>query len=117
MCGVGCAIKCSIRKRFLRYLGHVERMGDETLQRKVLHSRLGGGTQCRGKPPMNYRNTMLKSLNSFGISTLEWMELVKNRASWYKMFEFDGVCNFMKQWLIDNMNKRRLKVERAEVKR
>ena len=41
---------CLVKKRILRFIGHVQRMDDNTTQKQVLHSRLSEGTQGRGAP-------------------------------------------------------------------
>ena len=95
-----CTIECLIRKRMLRFLGHVHRMEDNVIQKQVLHSRLSEGSQCRGAPPMNYRQAVINAIKSFGINPQEWMNIALDRINWYKYIEKTGVCICMKQWFV-----------------
>ena len=66
-------IDCLIKKRMLRFLGHVQRINDNSLQKIVIHSRMSNGAQCKGAPPMSYRQSICKALKSFGIDQItEW---------------------------------------------
>ena len=110
-------IECIIKTRFLIFLGHVQRINANIIQNQILHCRLTDGAQCRGAPLMNYRQTISKTLQSFGVNHNEWMKLAESRSSRYKLIEYDGVCYFTKQWLINNMRLRELKCIRATTKR
>ena len=110
-------IDCLIKKRMLRFLGHVQRMNDNSLQKIVIHSRMINGTQCKGAPPTSYRQSICKAIKSFGIDTDNWMELAKYRSRWYKKIEDDGIKFCMKHWLTDRVNKRKLRYEKYEFER
>ena len=92
-------IECLIAKRSLRFLGHVERMSDTTLQKIVIHSRLFEGVQKQGAPYLSYRHAIFKSLVNFGLHPNQWNVVGKDRQQWYSTIERQGVYSFIREWL------------------
>ena len=78
---------CLLKKRLLRFVGHIQRMKNTNIQKQVLHSRLREGMQGRGAPPMNYRQAITKALRSYGINSQDWIKMVQDKYQWYKFIE------------------------------
>ena len=54
----------TLRKRRLRWLGHIMRMGDERIPKSMLYSELVDGTRKRGRPTLRFKDVCKRDLKS-----------------------------------------------------
>jgi hypothetical protein len=101
----GCPIlplECKIEKLQLRYLGHVERMGDGRLQKQIMYSCLNIGNVCSnrlGAPAQNYRIVIVDALKKFGYSPGSWREAAADRTAWRHQLNSTGQDACLEKWL------------------
>jgi uncharacterized protein YegJ (DUF2314 family) len=101
-------LECRIAKLQLRYLGHVQRMGNERLQKMLVYSSLniGDNKNNRGAPARNYRQAIRDALNKFGVSLDSWRIGALERNSWRHHLNTLGQEFFMQNWLEKREEKR-----------
>ena len=66
----------------VRWLGHVTRMHDERLQKKILSGELQGGKCSHGGQKKRYKDTLKASFKDFNIPTESWEEFAQDRTKW-----------------------------------
>ena len=66
----------------LRWTGHVTRMPDERLPRKILYGELQVGKRSHGGQKKRYKETLKASLKDFNIPTESWEQIVQDRTKW-----------------------------------
>ena len=62
----------------LRWTGHVTRMPDERLPKKILY----GGKRSHGGQKKRYKDTLKASLKDFNIPTESWEQIAQDRTKW-----------------------------------
>ena len=65
----------------LRWTGHVTRMPDERLPKKVLYE-LQEGKRSQGGQKKRYKETLKASLKDFNIPTESWEQAAQDRTKW-----------------------------------
>ena len=60
----------------LRWLGHLGRMGDDRLPKRVLFGRMEG-RRPRGRPPRSFADVVEEDV--------QWMHLPRGASSWYPL--------------------------------
>ena len=83
----------------LRWTGHVTRMPDERLSKKVLYGELQEGKHSQGGQKKHYKDTLKASLKDFNITTESWEQAAQDRTKWHclinkgaSQFEAKGIC-------------------------
>ena len=80
-----CRKKASVGERMdqsiLRWFGHVERMEDDRLARKVYESEMQG-PRCRGRPRKGWMDGVKEVLSKRGLNIQEAKECVQDRREW-----------------------------------
>ena len=71
-----------LRKSQLRWAGHVVRMPDKRLPKRVLYGELQAGACSRGGQKKRFKDTLKASLKDFGIDHNSWETLAQNRPAW-----------------------------------
>ena len=66
----------------LRWTGHVTKMPDERLPKKVLFGELQEGKHSQGGQKKRYKDTLKASLKDFNIPTESWEQAVQDRTKW-----------------------------------
>ena len=66
----------------LRWTGHVTRMPDERLPKKVLYGELQEGKRSQGGQKKRYKDTLKASLKDFNIPTDCWEQAAQDRTKW-----------------------------------
>ena len=66
----------------LRWTGHVTRMADERLPKKVLYGELQEGKRSQGGQKKRYKDTLKASLKDFNIPTESWEQAAQDRTKW-----------------------------------
>ena len=85
-------------KRKLRYLGHIERSDDYSLQRILLHGELNIGRRNSGRPLIGYRDSLKSALRLFGIDTSTWAEIALDKRRWRNIINKEGGSIYMREW-------------------
>ena len=65
----------------LRWTGHVTRMPDECLPKKILYGEPQVGKRSHGQKK-RYKNTLKASLKDFNIPTESWEQIAQDRTKW-----------------------------------
>ena len=73
-------IKC----QRIRWLGHIERMQDTTIPKKMLYGKLCA-TRRRGRPKMRWLDDVSMDLRKMGLN--EWKDRARNREAWRHIVE------------------------------
>ena len=71
-----------LRKTQLRWAGHVVRMPDERLPKRILYGELLTGARSHGGQKKRFKDTLKASLKDFGIDHNLWETTAQNRAAW-----------------------------------
>ena len=66
----------------LRWTGHVTRMPDERLLKKILYGDLQVGKRSHGGQKKRYKDTLKASLKDFNIPTESWEQIAQDRTKW-----------------------------------
>ena len=66
----------------LRWTGHVTRMPDERLSKKILYGELQVGKHSHGGQKKRYKDTLNASLKDFNIPTESWEHFAQDRTKW-----------------------------------
>ena len=80
-CGKSGGVSQKMDQGVLRWFGHVERMGDERLARRVYESHVRG-TRRRGRPRKCWMNGVNELLERKGMSIQEAKVSVQDRSAW-----------------------------------
>ena len=64
----------------LRWTGHVTRMHEERLPKKILYGELEMGKRSHGGQKKRYKGTLKASLKDFNIPTESWEQIAQDRA-------------------------------------
>jgi hypothetical protein len=70
-----------IKSRWMRWAGHVARMGEGRDVYKVLVGR-SGGKRPLGRPRSMWRYNIKLDLREIGIDGANWIQLAQNRVQW-----------------------------------
>ena len=65
----------------LRWFGHVERMEDERMLKKVMNARLNG-VGARGRPRLGWMDGVKRALRDRGMDVREAKERARDRNDW-----------------------------------
>ena len=66
----------------LRWSGHVTRMPDECLPKKILYGELQVSKRSHGGQKKRYKDTLKASLKDFNIPIESWEQIAQDRAKW-----------------------------------
>ena len=66
----------------LRWTGHVTRMPDERLPKKIFCGELQVGKRSHGGQKKRYKDTLKASLKDFSIPTESWEQIAQDRTKW-----------------------------------
>ena len=72
-------VGCSANGRRRRRLGHLERMEEDRMPKKIFTQELEG-TRRRGKPSKGWKEEVERGLQVLGVR--RWRELVADRKKW-----------------------------------
>ena len=80
--GWGCNAHTLLKLAQLRWTGHVTRMPDKRLPKKVFYGELQVGKRSQGGQTKRYKDTHKASLNDFNIPPESWEQIELDRAKW-----------------------------------
>jgi len=90
--------EAEVRRRQLRFLGHVQRMDAHRLPKQILYGELEEGSRTRGRPITSWRNNAQESIKLFGINEKDWQELAESKSEWEEYIKGFGMDNFLQEW-------------------
>ena len=71
-----------LRKRRLRWLGHVRRMDDGRLPKDLLYGVLESGHRDLGRPILRFKDVCKRDLKALDIDEMTWESLADDRDEW-----------------------------------
>ena len=71
----------------LKWIGHVTRMPDERLPKKILYGELQYGKRSRDGQKKRYKDTLKASLKDFNTPTESWEQIAQDRTSGEASYE------------------------------
>ena len=77
-------IQSMMRKRRLRWLGHVRRMDDERWPKQMMYAWIDGVKRPKGKAKQRWRDTVNKDLKELGLRD-DWYDRAAQREEWRKI--------------------------------
>merc|ERR1712002_1056172 len=81
MCNKNVSVSGRMDQGILRWFGHVERMGNERLVKRVYDSEVRGARR-RGRPRKSWMNGVNETLVRMGLNIQEARDSVQNRNGW-----------------------------------
>ena len=97
----------------LRWTGHVTRMPDERLRKKVLYGELQEGKHSQCGQKKRYKDTLKASLKDFNISTESWEQAAQDRTKWRCLIN-KGASQFEPKRICEAERKRKERKARAK---
>ena len=97
----------------LRWTGHVTRMPDERLPKKVLYGELQEGKRSQGGQKKHYKDTLKASLKDFNIPIESWEQAAQDRTKWRCLIN-KGASQFEEKRICEA--ERKLKERKARAK-
>ena len=97
----------------LRWTGHVTRMPDERLPKKVLGGELQGGKRLHGGKKKRYKDTLKPSLMDFNIPTESWEQAAQDRTKWRSLIN-KSASQFKAKIICEAERKRKERKARAK---
>ena len=79
------SIEALVVKSQLRWTGHVIRMSENRLPKKLLYGELSSGLRKRGRPRKRYKDCLKANLSLVDIPLREMESLAENRADWREL--------------------------------
>ena len=95
----------------LRWAGHVRRMDDCRLPKRLLYGELSTGKRSRGRPKKRYKDTLKESLQYCDIPHSTWEETAEDRAIWRSLVS-SGVSDFEERRIRDKEQRRQKRKDR-----
>ena len=105
-------IHAMLMRSQLRWAGHVVRMPDERLPKRLLYGELCAGKRSRGGQKKRFKDTLKVSLKCCSFDHNAWEELASDRPAWRSKVR-SGVTEYEKERIQNAMEERRLRKERA----
>jgi hypothetical protein len=119
-------IECRMQILRLKYLGHVERMGNGRWPKIMLHADVVRGdikdgdgiTYGHRKRYMNLRQRIRQDMKEAGIHEASWVDNANCRATWRKIVGVEGLHHTLQAWYVkrDNVRCKRKEREAALVR-
>ncbi|BHF69972.1 hypothetical protein SprV_0301301900 [Sparganum proliferum] len=76
------SIYAMLRQIQLRWSGHLVRMDDERLPKRLFYGDVTTGSRRQGRPIRRYKDTLKSSLKRLQINPINWKELALDRPTW-----------------------------------
>nr|VZI27467.1 unnamed protein product [Spirometra erinaceieuropaei] len=76
------SIYSMLRQMQLRWSGHLVRMDDERLPKRLFYGDVATGSRRQGGQIRRYKDTLKSSLKRLHINPTNWEELARNRPTW-----------------------------------
>ena len=89
----------------LRWAGHVLRMDDNCLPKRLLYGELTVGKRPLGRPKKRYKDTLKEALKKCDIPHSTWEQRAQNRVEWRSLVK-QGVTHYEEQRILDKQQRR-----------
>lgn len=89
----------------LRWAGHVLRMDDSRLPKRLLYGELTVGKRTLGRPKKRYKDTLKEALKKCDIPHTTWEQRAQNRLEWRSLVK-QGVSRYEDQRILYKQQKR-----------
>ena len=99
------SVHAFLKRSQIRWAGHVFRMPDERLPKRLLYGKLSEGKRSLGGQRKLYKDTLKASLKSYGINSDTWEEMAQVRPTW-RSAVFTGVSSFEAKRVEEQKQKR-----------
>ena len=99
------SVHAFLKRSQLRWAGHVFRMPDERLPKRLLYGELSEGKSSLGGQRKQYKDTLKASLKSCGINFDTWEEMAQVRPTWLSAVS-TGVLSFEAKRVEEQKQKR-----------
>jgi hypothetical protein len=106
------SVYAMLRRSQLRWAGHVCRMPDERLPKRMFYGELVEGKRSRGGQKKRFKDTLKASMKSCGIDPHSWEQLAKDREGWRHQIN-SGAAAFEEHRINEAKQKRQQRKSRA----
>ena len=97
----------------LRWTGHVTRMPDEHLPKKILYGELQVGKHSHGGQKKRYKDTLKVFLKDFNIPTESWEQIAQDHTKWRGLIK-RGAVEYEAKGISEAEQKRAQRIARAK---
>ena len=91
------SVQTILMKAQLRWAGHVVRMPDCRIPKKIFFGELQNGKRSLGAPKKRYKDTLKASLKAFGINHDSWEKAAADRTKWQAAVHSGARCHELKR--------------------
>ena len=108
-----------VKMQRLSFFGHIIRMENDSLLKKLLFGEIVGGKRAVGGQTPSWIDRVKQDLYEFGLDHKNWsaiQTLAMDRNLWRKAIKTDGVERAYQNWLSANTNRRRSRMIKEGVK-
>ena len=99
------SIHTLLRKAQLRWAGHVVRMPEERLPKKIFFGELAAGRRSQGGQKKRYKDTLKAAMKNFEIDHENWESLAVDRTTW-RTLTYNGAVDYENKRQNDAIDKR-----------
>lgn len=90
-----CGIEAYLMRRQLRWCGHVSRMQDQRVAKRIFYSELEEGKRKQGGQLLRYKDVLKRHLKRCNIEPSQWAQLAVTRSEWRgvvnsKVYDFEN---------------------------
>ena len=89
------SIHTQLSKRRLRWIGHVKRMDNHRLPKKIFYGEIKRGKRKVGRPLLRYSDSVKRDLTHCNV--MNWEETAENRSAWRQMIR-EGIVVGEESW-------------------
>ena len=107
------SIRSMLMESQLRWSGHVARMPNYRLPKRVFFGELNTGRRSRGRPRLRYKDSLKVALKRCNIDTDSWETLAQDRVAWRGLVK-RGVSAYEQEFIALEVEKRKRRKERLE---
>ena len=106
------SVYAMLKRSQLRWAGHVCRMSDDRLPKRLLYGELKEGKRSHGGQRKRFKDTLKGSLKHCGINPDNWEEAAQDRAAWRALVH-SGVARYEEKRVEEQIWKRQQRKSRA----
>ena len=102
------SIYALLKRAQLRWAGHVYRMGDDRIPKKLLYGELVQGKRSHGGQKKRYKDSLKATLKACNIDPYKWEETALDRSAWRQQTKA-GVTQFEADRITEQKRKREVR--------
>lgn len=106
------SIHATLMRSQLRWAGHVHRMDDSRLPKRLLYGELSSGKRSLGRPKLRFKDTLKASLKQCDIPHATWEKTAEGRSGWRAAVK-TGVAAFEERRSTEKEQKRQRRKDSA----